>query len=145
MVLGDLGSVLGDPGRVLVNFWRILGGPEGRKKKLHFQEANRMKLSGTNYPLLKTENLLLIHGSISEKLSLYRFFGTQKKKLIFWVFLAGPGSRRPAPGPGSRAGPGNIEKHVFFFWAGPGPARNPEFHGFFLGFLAQIRTISWFW
>ena len=89
MVLGGLGLVLGDPGRVLVNFWRILGGPGGRKKKLHFRGANRMKLSGTNYRLLKTENLLLIHGSISETLSLYRFFGPQKEHFLGF-FLAGP-------------------------------------------------------
>ena len=99
MVLGDLGSVLGDPGRLLVNFWRIFGRPGGRKKKLHFRKANRMKLSGTNYPLLKTENLLLIHGSISEKLSLYQ----KIEQFFFSIFLAGPGSGRPAPGPG--AGP----------------------------------------
>ena len=29
----------------------------------------------------------------------------------FLGFLAGPVAGRPAPGPGSRAGPGNIEKH----------------------------------
>ena len=67
------------PGEFLEYFWRS-GGP---KKKLHFFKANRMKLSGTNYRHLKTENLLLIHGSISEKLSLYRFFGTPKK-MFFW-------------------------------------------------------------
>ena len=39
MVLGDLGLVLGDPGRVLVNFWRILGGSGGPKKKVAFPES----------------------------------------------------------------------------------------------------------
>ena len=42
--------------------------------------------------------------------------------IFFSIFLAGPGSGRLAPGPGSRAGPGNIEKHGKnnFFLAGPG-------------------------
>ena len=113
MVLGGLGLVLGDPGRVLVNFWRIFGGPGGRKKELHFRKANRMKLSGTNYPLLKTENLLLIQGSISEKLSLYQQF---EHFFFFSIFLAGPGSGRPALGPG--AGPDwekpNKNEQLFF-------------------------------
>ena len=40
----------------------------------------------------------------------------------FFVFLAGPVAGRPAPGPGSRARPGNIEKHgnKKKNWAGPG-------------------------
>ena len=76
------------------DFLMIFGGPGGRKKRLHFFKANRMKLSGTNYPLLKTENLLLIHGSISEKLSLYRFFGTQ---FFFFLWPARiPGGRHQA-------------------------------------------------
>ena len=51
-----------------------------------------MKLLGSNYRHLKTENLLFFHGSISvsEKLSLYRFFWVQNFFSIFWVFLAGP-------------------------------------------------------
>ena len=40
--------------------------------------------------------------------------------IFFSIFLAGPGSGRPAPGPESGAGPGNIEKHEFFFLPGPG-------------------------
>ena len=117
-VKGGPGRSWAGPGRSWAGSGESFGGflgVWGAEKKLHFREANRMKLSGTNYPLLKTENLLLIQGSISEKLSLYRIFGTQKK-IIFWVFfLAGPVAGRPAPGPGSRAGPGIIEK----------PARQP--------------------
>ena len=41
----------------------------------------------------------------------YIEFSEPKKKKSVLFFLAGPGSGRPAPGPGSRAGPGNIEKH----------------------------------
>ena len=50
-------------------FFEDFGGSGGPKNKLHFREANRMKLSGTKYSLLKTENPCSIHGSISEKLS----------------------------------------------------------------------------
>ena len=58
-----------------------------------------MKLSGTNYRHLKTENLLLFHGSIREKLSLYRF----EPKIFFFdffVFFGRPGSRVAGTGPG---------------------------------------------
>ena len=51
---------------------------------------------------------------------------------IFSIFLASPGSGRPAPGPGSRARPGKIEKHGKKKKNWPArPARNPEFpfHG----------------
>ena len=100
MVLGDLGSVLGDPGRLLVIFLMIFGGPGGRKKKLHFFKANRMKRSGTNYRHLKTENLLLFQGSIREKLSLYRFFWVQIFFFDFFGFFGRPGSRVAGTGPG---------------------------------------------
>ena len=59
-----------------------------------------MKLSGSNYRHLKTENLLLFHGSIREKLPLYRFFLLQKKIFDFWVFFGWPGSRVAGTGPG---------------------------------------------
>ena len=91
-------QVKGGPGRSWVGpgrsragpgeFSKIFGGPGGRKKKLHFREANRMKLSGTNYRHLKTENLLLFHGSISEKLSLYQNFRTKTKHLFFFCCAA---------------------------------------------------------
>ena len=77
-------QVKGGPGRSWVGPGRSRAGPGdfledfgrsgGPKKKSHFREANRMKLSGTNYRHLKTENPCSIGGSISEKLSLYRFF-----------------------------------------------------------------------
>ena len=73
-----------------------------------------MKLSGTNYPLQKTENLLLIQGYISEKLSLYIFWGGK------W-----PAQQLAAgTGPRSRAGPGKTEKNTAFF-LGADPA-GPE-------------------
>ena len=124
MVLGDLGSVLGDPGRVLVNFWRIFGAPGGRKKKLHFREANRMKLSGTKYSLLKTKKPCLIHGSISEKLSLYQKFEHFFFEFFFSIFLAGqvPGGRHRAREAGPDREISKNTKKQFFFWparAGP--------------------------
>ena len=110
---GGPGRSWAGPGEFLEDFWRS-GGP---KKKLHFRKANRMKLSGTNYPLLKTENLLLIQGSISEKLSLYRFFGPH-----FWPARV-LGGRHRARGAGpDREISKNMEKHCSFWlaWAGPG-------------------------
>ena len=84
------------PGDFFDDFWRS-GGP---KKKFHFFKRNRMKLSGSNYRHLKTENLLLFHGSISEKLSLYRFFWLQIFFFDFFGFFGRPGSRVAGTGPG---------------------------------------------
>ena len=78
-----------------------------------------MKLSGTNYCHLKTENLLLIHGSISEKLSLYLIFGTQKKN----CFFARPGSQEAGTGPGKPGRTGKYRKtrEKKIGWPGAGP------------------------
>ena len=104
------------PGELLGDFWGVRG---AEKKRLHFREANRMKLSGTNYPLLKTENLLLIHGSISEKLSLYRFFGTQFFFLIFLFFSVFFDISRSGPASGARCRPPGT-------WAGPKKKKNQK-------------------
>ena len=129
MVLGDLGSVLGDPGRVLVNFWRIFWGPGGRKKKAAFPESKLHETFRNQVFPSKNRKSMLNSWFYWRKTIIISNFPNPKKICFFCYCLAGPGSGRPAPGPGSRAGPGNIEKHGKTKKIGrPGrPARITEF------------------
>ena len=99
-------------------FLMIFGGPGGRKKKFHFFKGNRMKLSGSNYRHLKTENLLFFQGSIREKLSLYRFFWIQNFFFDFFGFFwpaRVPGGRHRAQEAGlDREISKSTEKQFFF-------------------------------
>ena len=123
-VRGGPGAVLGDSGGSWGTFGGFLpdfGGSGGPKKRLHFQEANCMKLSGIKYSLLKTENPCSIHGSISEKLSLYQIFRTPNF-FLFGFFFGRPGFQEAGTGPGKPGRTGKYRKtrNFFFFFGQPG-------------------------
>ena len=98
------------PGDFFEDFWRS-GGP---KKKVAFPESKSNETFRNQLSSSKNRKSIVNSWFYSRKTIIISNFLNPKKNFLL-LFLAGPVAGRPAPGPGSRAGPGIIEK----------PARQP--------------------